>query len=270
MKPIFVKIRNDEGKPYDSYADYWELIGLSGFETCELGEIDFQREDAVYIFTPDNGNVTETLMGSKAQARKCKLAWYVLEWPKWENGEFLHGMKPYYDEYWCPDMYLVSLYERINPKATKYVFMGGHKDYGGEPASNKIWDFCSLSYDYGERLQKMNRLRERGYTLSPPGWGEVRRTSLAYSKWGLALQQFNTPLLAPQRWVLFASWKLPILCDYVKNPYPFECFPEGLIHFDPKNTICGNEKAMKESAEWNYHVVKTRTFFDSITKAANG
>ena len=267
MKPVFVKIRNDDNVLYHSYVDYWELVSLSGFDTCELGEIDYQSDD-VYIISPDNGNVSETLLSEKALDRKCTIVWYTLEFPEWKEGKFVNRMKNYFDEFWCPDIYLAELYGEIRPGDVKYVFLGGHDKFGGEPAKNKIWDFCTLSYDYGVRLHKVNILKERGYTFSPPGWGDVRRRSLAYSKWGLALQQFNIPFLSsPQRWTLFSSWKLPILCDYVRDPHPYKCFPEGLVHFDPRNSICGDEKIMAGAVEYNYNYVKEHTFYKSIMEA---
>ncbi len=48
-------MRNDEGEIYRSYVDYWKLVELSKFDTCELDEVD-RDSDNTYIFSPVNGN----------------------------------------------------------------------------------------------------------------------------------------------------------------------------------------------------------------------
>ena len=49
MSIVFVRVRNDHGKLYDSYTDYNKLIDLSGFDRCELNEVE-HGSDNVYIF----------------------------------------------------------------------------------------------------------------------------------------------------------------------------------------------------------------------------
>lgn len=270
MTVYFVKLLNDEGEIYHSYREeLWRLVELCRFPTCGLGDIDYES-DNYYICYIDNGNTKANFTHEQAKNRNCKLVLWDLEWPHWESGRFQMPDRSYYDEVWCSDKYQKCLYCYHGLYSAKYVFMGGHPGFGGEPRSPKKWDFCPMSYNYGERLRKIGILRERGYTMAPVDWGEIKREALAYSTWGLALQQFNSPFIAPQRFLLFASWHLPILVDYVRDPYPYRVYAEGLVHYDPANTICANPTEMRWAVNYNYHLVTTRTFEKSVTDAVKG
>ncbi len=269
---VFVNIRNDEGKLYDSYREeYYELVKLSGFQTIELGEIEYDR-DYYVVVSPRNGNTEANFNHEQAKGRKCKLVLWLLEWSTWSKGQ-LQGasLEPYWDEVWVSDKYYQQLLQRHNPNATvKYVFLGGHPDFGGEPLRDKKWDFCLLAYLYGTRAHKAQILVDNGYSIAPNGWGETKRYTLSKCHWGLCMHQFGVPFLNSQRLTLFASWKLPIICDYVKAPYPYQLFPEGLIHMDPRNTICGDEETMKRAVDYNFHLVTTRTFRKEVEDCVAG
>ena len=264
----FVEILNDEGKVYDSYEhELWELVKLSGFETCKLGEIDYDSDDT-YICYLRNGNTHANFNGKK---HKCKLVLWLLEWAKWENGVLTgHELEDYWDEVWVSDRYYQRLLSAENNREVKYVFMGGHKDFGGKSSDEKLWDFCLLSYLCGTREHKVKILINNGYSVAPNCWGKEKEEVLAKSRWGLALQQQNTPFMAPQRLMLYASWELPILTDYIKDEFPYKTFPEGLIHYNPKDTICGRRENIQGAIEWNKHLCHTRTFKQSVEDAVGG
>ncbi len=95
---FFVNVRNDQGARYEvdparpggsqSYTDVWALVKLSGFKTCEIGEVDFDSRNT-YIFFPCNGNTDAAFN----RPHSCTLIHWKLE----RNYE----VKPYADFTWA-------------------------------------------------------------------------------------------------------------------------------------------------------------------------
>jgi len=267
---IFVELLNDEGEIYHSYKEeYWELVKLSGFKTCKIEEIDYQSSN-YYINYLKNGTTEAHYNHPQAKNCKCKLILHLMEWGTWQDG-IMKGfeLESYYSEVWVSDRYFQKLLQDKNPDTrVKYVFFGSHKLFCGQPSIQK-WDFVHLSYAYGTREHKMQILANNGYTFAPNGWGEEKKHSLAHSRWGLCLHQFPTPFCNSQRLTLFASWKLPIVSDFIRDPYPYQTFPEGIIHFDPRNTICGDRSAMADSVDMNHFLILHNSFKRSVEEACN-
>lgn len=205
--PIFVKVRNDQGVLYDSYRDYWHLIELSTFPTCELSDV-VPDSDQTYIFSPDNGNVAACC----ERPHRAKYILWQLEIP----GQVNLKIPDYFDVMWVSCRYWQSLV----PEAA-FVVIGGHPDLFKEPQEPKRWDFCHLAYLYGKRAAQVYDLEQQGFTMAPIGWGDIRDQAMAYSQWGLCLHQNPVPALSPQRMTLFACNKLPIVLEEA-NPEPYE------------------------------------------------
>lgn len=223
-KLYFVKVRNDQGELYASYEVYWKLIGLTGFATCELSEID-PESDNIYIFAPDNGNVAETCKGP----HKAKyILWYlervfgdetILERP-----DLL--IKDYFDEVWCSDRHMYKTIKkdwdkRENAPKLQFVMIGGHKDLGGEPKEPKKWDFVTIAYLYGRRFEKVEQFKAKGFTFAPSMWGDETAETLAYSRKGFCYHQDELPIIEPLRYTYFACWKLPMEWEYSVDTYPY-------------------------------------------------
>lgn len=266
---IFVKMVNDQGRVRDSYFDYWLMVEMWGYKTCTLGEIDYQS-DNVYIFSPDDGNSKAAFTQPKARDRKCKIILIQLEWPRWQNGELTGHEKPeYVDEMWVCDKHFFDLTQRFSLSADalkiRYLFLGGHPQYGNPDYASRSprWDFVHLLYVYGVREHKLQILHDRGFTFAPNGWGEERDYVLRHSLWGLHLQQFPMPFIAPQRFTLFASYGLPILSDYCANPDPFYVFQDALIHWDPRETSVMHDGLRREATEYNFNLVREKMTFRS-------
>lgn len=264
---VFVAVRNDQGQIYDSYSDYWRLVLLSGYKTCEISEIDFKSSN-IYLFTPDNGNTQAAFQTPQARDRKCKLILLQLEWPRWNNGVLAGHEKPdYVDELWVFDRHFYDLTQRFSadPLKVRYLTLGGHPQFGNPDYATRSlrWDFVHLLYVYGVREHKLNILHDRGFTFAPNGWGQDREYALKNSRWGLHLQQFPMPFIAPQRFTLFASYGLPILSDYCADPYPFVIFQDALIHWDPRETSVMHEGLRKEAVEHNFNLVREKLTFRS-------
>src|SRR4051794_5288722 len=71
----FVRLLNDQGKTYDSYADFVRLVDLSGFEWVDQNAIDLQADEdyCCYIL---NGNVREW---AGRTDRRCRFIGWQLE-----------------------------------------------------------------------------------------------------------------------------------------------------------------------------------------------
>jgi hypothetical protein len=212
--PIFVKVRNDEGEIYQSYSDYWTLVELSGFSTIELDEVN-PNDGRTYIFTPNNGNVEACCR----RPHKSRYILWNLEIPIIIEGFLKSTVKcpDYFDEMWVSCRY----FHGISPNKTKFVPLGGHIGLYKEPVLEKRWDFCHIAYIYGKRLEQVQQLESRGFTMAPIGWGDIRDESIACSRWGLCLHQNPVPALSPQRMTLFACRKLPIVIEKC-DPYPYQ------------------------------------------------
>ena len=197
-------MRNDEGEIYRSYVDYWKLVELSKFDTCELDEVD-RDSDNTYIFSPVNGN-TINFINSPHKARF--IAWQ-LERPS--KGV----MEKTCEEMWFYDKAICDTY------GLKHVVVGGHPELGGEKLEPK-YDFMNMCYLYGKRQEQCNKLRQDGYSLSPNSYDlEERNLELAQSKYGLCLHQDNEPVIEPLRFVLFACWKLPLIVEKSNSYFPY-------------------------------------------------
>lgn len=163
MKTIFVLSRTTDGKLVESYCDYYHMIAISGYETCELNEIDYTDSNTCYIWSSHIGNPTQVFMHAEAKARKCKLVFWNLEWPNWIDGNLVGfagsdylGIEAHVDEMWVADKYLLSLLHRFKPDAAhkiKFVFLGGHKEFGQKKSEihELKYDFAHLMYITGMR-----------------------------------------------------------------------------------------------------------------------
>lgn len=220
MEIIFIEILNDNGHPYDwsygitagshSYTDFWSLVRLSGFKTCRLAEVDFDSQNT-YIFAPRNGYSDAALN----RPRRCKIVHWSLERPGTED-------VPYADEIWVSDRYQHALAN--NPKF-HYVPMGGHPELAGKPAYPHLYDFALMAYLVDARLAKVQGLADRGFSIAPNAYGEARDLALAHSRWGLCLHQTPHHIIEPLRYTLFACWRLPLVCEWSENFWPYRTIP---------------------------------------------
>jgi hypothetical protein len=259
---VFVNVRNDHGTAYEwldphpggsaSYTDFRALVRLSGFKTCEIGDIEFDS-DNTYIFAPNNGYVEAAL---KSRPRLCKAVHWELERPGTE-------WFPWFDETWVSDK---TQYALANHPRVRYVPLGGHVELGGAPALPKVWDLIHLAYAYGSRAQKLYQLEANGFLLAPATFDPMgRRHTLAHSRWGLMLHQTPHPIMTPLRAVLFACWRLPIVAEEVGDSYPYK-----FIGFDPElNELRSlSEEVLEEMVEYNYNMITRALPFRTCVESA--
>ncbi len=209
----FVKMRNDQGELYPSYIDYWKLVELSGFRTCELNEVD-RDSDNVYIFSPVNGNTIAWMQSP----HKARFICWQLERPNKQDATCReYGIKSV-GEMWVSDR---ALAEACN---CTYVPMGGHPDLvkmTNDPCGE--YDFVHMAYLYGERKAKVDALAREGYKIAPASF-KNRDSILMKSKYGLCLHQDEFPTIEPLRYTLFACACLPIFAEKSDDFYPYKVF----------------------------------------------
>lgn len=235
-------MRNDEGKLYDSYVDYWILVDLSGFKKCELSEID-RDSDNVYIFSPVNGN-TSAFMASPHKARF--IAWQ-LERPSDMKMHIPDGIT----EMWFSDPEICNQDKRMKP-----VVLGGHPKLGNEKLPPK-YDFALMCYLYGKRDRQISELKRLGWRCSGNSYYLPRRNmELQTSKYGLCLHQDDEPIIEPLRFVLFACYKLALVVEHSNTYYPY-----NVIELYPLNTLKDRLSTAQVVADENYNLMTKKLTF---------
>lgn len=267
---IFIISRTTGGVTHESYVDYWNMVRLWGYRTCELSEVDYQNPEHTYIWTSPIGRPQQVFEHDAARARKCKLILWHLEWPNWVNGKLLHldGLADPVDQVWVSDAHLLSLWRIHEPKTApkvRFLVLGGHPDFGNpgyDSEAAPAYDFAHFMYLTGFRGEKFYAIAQRGFSMAPNTFDMGQRDAiLRQSRWGLNLHQNPLPCLSPQRFMIFASYRLPIITDFCENPSPFRVFQDALIQFDPKKSSVMHKETREGAVDYNYRMITdTRSF----------
>lgn len=277
---------NPAGRIRESYTDLFHMVDLWGYNRCGYREVDYQSQNT-YVCTFKDGTSDSTFSSPEAKARKCKIVLFQLEWPEWKDGELhfpewagekynIMGEWMWADEIWVSDKYIIELMEKFNPSHAhrfRYVFLGGHPDFGAQGYNEReiYWEAVHISYLTAMRGTKYELMRQFNPNTfwAPNGWGKDRHNALLHSRWGVNLHQGEMPVITPQRFMIFASYCLPILTEYCADPSPYIVFQDALNHFQPHKTAVGNKRLRDEAIAWNYALVtKRQTFKSEVDKAA--
>jgi hypothetical protein len=221
MSFAFARIlRDDDGRDYASYDVFYSLVELSGFPVVSQSEIPWDDPNQTIIVNPLNGAVIEWLK----RPRKCKIiAWQMERFGKWntyQSGPFAPTTA---DQVWVSDRALAQQLIEEGNNHVSYVPVGGHAGLGGN-RGNPHYDLVPLCYQWGERKAKIDTLAKT-YSIAPNGWGADRDAILASSRVGLNLHQWPDDFAQESlRLALFACWKLPIVSEFLSDPYPFACY----------------------------------------------
>lgn len=189
---------------YESYADLYRLIELSGYQMVYFDEMD-PASDNVYIMTIVNGENNQGW-----QSPRARIILWDLEWRL--DGEYprIPGVR----EVWASDRWYA---ETIS---AKFVPLGSHVRLPPEPLQDcpKVYDVSLLSYMTYRRMHIAHLMKEAGLTLAPQGWGMVRHEALQQTRLFVAVHQLdNVSTIAPQRWAIAAAYKLPVICENVQD-----------------------------------------------------
>lgn len=194
---------------YQPYGDFWNLVGLSGYPTIYVDELDPQS-DNTYIITPLNGE-----WKAGWQDPKARIVHWDLEW-RAERQEI-----PGVQETWASDTWYAD------KNRCRYVMLGSHP--GMNPQSNetadKTYDVAMLIYANYRRAHIAKQLEDSGLRVGRSAWGLRRHTMLTSSKVYLYVHQHEDfPAIAPQRWAVAAAYHLPVISENVADPGPFKYF----------------------------------------------
>jgi len=210
---------------YQSYVDYRRLAELSGFESCFVDQIDFQRE-AFYIVTPINGEFRPHVQNHPGP-RKCRIAWWNLERPDSGPGvpaalvgsevaNVTGDLLQFVDYVWCSDWYMCDMDQR-----QVYVVCGSHSGLAEGPRRTMWdWDLCHLSYMSGRRQSVMAGLQDARLTIAGSAWGPERDAVLRGSKAHVYIHQTPAPIGAPLRFALAAAYGIPVIAEKMENAFP--------------------------------------------------
>lgn len=207
---------------YDSYADFWRLVELSGFPTCYVDEINLGA-DAVYVTTPVNGEV-EALRQKREHhlgTPTAKVVWWNLERPDAPNmpppTQVVSDALSVFDRVWVSDRHYRSLDAR-----QQYLTLGSHPllRLHDQPVG-KQFDYAHMSYVHGRRIEILARLRQQGLREAPcAGPGETRDQVLRESRVMLNTHQTPVEIGEPIRIALTAAYRLPLVSEHLRDPYP--------------------------------------------------
>lgn len=206
---------------YDSYQDFWNLVKLSGYNTCYVDEIDPSKEDTIYITTPIQGELRPHIDNHRDEPRNAHIILWQLERPAnsggsvggygKDNRELLY--ERYFDEIWVSDRQLAA------ETSLRFVPLGSHPNLGspGIPG-RKHFDAVHMSYIVPRRETLYIQVKK----LAPNGWGDRRDQVLKQSKTAVNVHQDTFPFCEPLRFALFAAYGLPVISERVKDTYPYQ------------------------------------------------
>ena len=243
-----------------SYSDYWRLVELGEFEIVDLPDANFNDIDTIYITTFLDGNLKDALM----QPTRARVILWQLEWeqvrPKFEG----------INEVWVSDRHYA------NQIGARFIPFGSHPDL--IPIKNApdedAYDLCSLWFiQHGSRRWSVDqKLRGMNYNLAPNGWGDERAEILRNSRFMLHVHQRDDfRCIAPQRFAIAASAKIPLVSERMWDAYPLssgEHYAE--LHDCHDAWRLANLKVLAQEAdpEALYELLCEQYRFDKVVRGA--
>jgi hypothetical protein len=215
---VLVRWPDPKGITPPSYNDFWRMVMLSGFATCEVSEIDPQSNNTYIV--PFNYMGWLLPPEKFTTDRKAK---YIL----WQL-ERTNLIDEAYDEIWLS---YYGIPELQHPKA-KYVPFGGHKDFVVPiEGLEKEYDFYHMCYLPGRRYAMVENLASQGYKIAPcPEDFESKNRLLQQSKYGLCLHQDELKYIEPIRYTVFSLYKLLLIAEDSSSFYPYLAIPFDCWH----------------------------------------
>lgn len=198
---------------YRSYVDFFRLVELAGYPIIPLSQMDASDASKTYIVTPLNDEWLNGWPGAKA-----RIIHWELEW-RWDWRADVNE-PPGVAEVWASDkLFAISI-------GAKYVPMGSderlNEDYPLGTAANtgKRYDVAQVSYQVPRRQAITQRLKAEGLSVAQNEnlWGLERSAVLCQSKVMVHVHQHETaPGVAPLRWCLAATHKLPLITETIPD-----------------------------------------------------
>lgn len=215
---------------YQSYSDLWRLVELSGFPWIYVKDFDLEK-DYVGILPTCNGELRPHITHRRSILKGPQWATLIhwnLERP--DSGDYevskvtkegvsnsTSEILQYVDYQWVSDRYWASMDPRLIQ-----VTMGSHPGFAqGAPAA-KQYDACALSYNTYRRDKIVGQLKQQIRMAPDSAWGAERDRILRSSSCMVYVHQTPMPIGAPIRMAIAAAYRLPVICERMGDPYPFE------------------------------------------------
>lgn len=193
---------------YPPYADFFRLAELAGYPVCYLDEIDWQAPQVV-ISSPHNGE----FLGIPEKRKAHSILWN-LERPS-PGTDYRKGSSslPFgIDEVWCSDAEIARV------TGSRFVFLGGDRQFAGPLQSAKQWDLITLMALFGRRSGLQHDLRNVIWADVEGGtWAEERHKRLMGSRLMLSVHQDDLLYTEPVRYMLAGCYALPLLAEQSAN-----------------------------------------------------
>lgn len=202
--PVFVRPRHN----YEPYTDLYKLVELSGYDLIHFDEMDTSDPTQTYIFSPANGEIGQGWHGSRARIIQLQLEWEL------EPSQPIPGVS----EKWTADAW------HAQHIGARFVPIGSHPELNLRPSDSptKEYDVAFLAAPNGRRYSVWGDIADRGLSVAPNGWGDVRHSSLSKSRCMVVVHQWDEfKCIAPLRWAIAAAYKLPLISEtlYCRDPF---------------------------------------------------
>ena len=196
---------------YQPYTDFFNLVQLSGYETCKVSEMDVTDSNVTYIVSPMNGEWKHGWSNPKS-----RIIWWDLEWGGYDEPQLLpEGVS----ERWasCPHYAKVS--------GAKYVVLGSHPNLVYVDNINPLIPYSLRTFEHEVSLMAYREPHRRRVligqlqavtTIAPDGWGVERDYTLRNVQAMVHIHQHERGLsVAPIRLAIAAAYRLPVICEEV-------------------------------------------------------
>lgn len=218
---------------YQSYADFWRLVELSGYPIIYMDEMQLDSAETCYIFSTPATHWHDGTERHGFPDVKARVIYYNLEWYANVDYRSIPGVEVWGADKWYAEMI-----------GAKYVPLGSHPDLNPHPEQSfdKQYDIIMLSYLSYRRGWLVTRFDEQHFKLAPNGWNEERHYALGQSRAMVHVHQNDhAPAIAPQRWAIAAAYHLPVFSETVNDG--------GM--FTPSNTLfCDYQRLPEFIAMW--------------------
>jgi hypothetical protein len=205
VPPVFVM----PDKAYPSYADFWTLVSLAGFDIRQMSAIDLDDATATYVFvTPEP---LPDVLGAKA---RC-IAW-LLEYA----GDYVQDVSEWHGELWASDK---AYADKVG---AKFVLLGSDPRLrlATEPRTDAPeFDVTMLGYITPRRQAVKDELAHLKWaTPDYPGNGVGRHTLLENTRLVLHIHQHDdAPYAAPLRYAVAAAYRKQVVSEPLANSEPY-------------------------------------------------
>lgn len=241
---------------YESYADFWTLVSLAGFDIRQMRDIDLLDESAVYIF------VTPEPLPDVSDAKARCIAW-LFEYA----GDYVQDVSRWRGELWASDKAYADAI------GARFVLLGSDARLRlatpplAEPPE---FDVTMLGYLTPRRQAVKAELAHlRWAEPDYPGHGVKRHQMLENTRAVLHTHQHDAaPYAAPLRYAVAAAYGKPVISEALADDSPYA----GLMQFVGTDTLHFHndvDDALKraDGADLRHHLCVLHPFADNVMEA---